>query len=369
MRLTGSAIVNNAILRWSDPNPRPGIWAGQTSHAIEHYELTKEVPDTPLARSVPKRRLPRELAGIATLRLAGRGFAQPRSGEVIKVGNVSIEYVVLEEQSTGLWRYSVRPVDVAGNVGPWAYIDLVLTPPDNYFALDIDDNIIPEGTTTNFFSSTVLNAWLAPFDMSITYQAHFTQGGWATPQDIVDDGMPYWAQPPADDSFFEWEHDYATEIPTVRLTVTPYYEEIGGIPVIELRYYTRVLSTDSWIDRGDPLPGTMIPSGQRQIRITMQVTPGADAKGLALFDRLEYKLDVEYFVEAGEVLLDTSGTTTIILERDFHDVRTVQLTSGDPDIENLWYQVATDQQSVTIWATDSTGAPEAGLVSWYVRGF
>ena len=368
VRLTGQAIVNNAILRWSDPQPRPGVWAGQTSHAIEHYEVTKEVPDTPLAIRASKRRA-FPLAGAQNLRLAGRGFAQPRSGVVIVVGNVSTEYLVLEEQSVGLWRYSVRPVDVAGNAGPWASIDLILTAPDNYFALDIDDNIIPESTTTNFFPATVLNEWIAPFDMAITYQAHFTQGSWATPQDIVDDGMPYWAQPPAADSLLEWEHDYENAIPPVRLTVMPVYEVIAGDPVIALNYYTRVLSTDAWIDRGEPIPGTMIPSGQHQIKITMQVTPGTDGKGFAAFDRIEYKLDVEFFTETGEVLISSSGTTTIVLAHDFTDVRTVQLTSGDADIENLWYQVATDQQSITIWTTDSTGAPEAGLVSWSVRGF
>jgi hypothetical protein len=275
----------------------------------------------------------------------------------------------------GDWVYAVRAVDIAGNVAPWATILLELQPPDNYFLLDFDEDLIPDGTFTNAVEMdgdglTLTDDWLMPVHAR-SWVDNIEGEGWNSPQDQVDAGFLLYVQPAkvSEPATFEWEHDYGATIPTVKLSADVFYTVLDGAPTVATLFYVKALAGDAWTLVGPADGSQLVPGGMRYVRIVTTVTPETGRHGLLILTSIQYRLAVQYFTDQGIATTDASGLATVDFNYDFTDVRTVQLSPGDADIKFYSYEVATDQDSMEIFATDETLAPVSGEMSWLVRGF
>jgi hypothetical protein len=277
---------------------------------------------------------------------------------------------MLDEQQAGDWVYAVRAVDIAGNLAPWATITLHLQAPDNFFMLDQLEDVIPDGGTfEDAIQMWASPDWLMPV-RDHTWEEHYADESWTAPQDQVLAGFPVYAQPGAAAlGKMIWEHDYEVVMPTVRVTATAVYSTLSGAPVVTPLFYVKADAGDPWTLVGPADGSLIVPSGNQFIKIEVEVTSAPGRTGLILLHAVSYLLSVQYFTDQGIATTDASGEATVDFTYDYNDVRTVQLTSGNEDIKFVRYEIAPDQDSMTIYATDETLAPQSGDVAWLVRGF
>jgi len=380
VNIVGTAVQNTAFLRWGNlASTLPGEWGAQTTFQIEYYTVQKartgsglgmlSVPAALAARAAM--RGPEPLAGPFP---PGTTPASPPSGGTPQLlGKYSAEFAVINEQQEGLWEYCVSGVDIAGNAAPFNCVTLLVEAPDNYFLLDEVANVIPlpETTKTWAYKQGATDLYLAPIDTTETWAQHFESETWDQPSDQVGAGFPIYIQPGSSNTaVFSWSHDYAQNLPSLRVSAEATYSVLAGSPLVEMVVYARANAADPWaeIARDDTAAVTLLPPGTRYVRIDAEVTTGADRKGVVLMQAISYRLDVRYIDDSGTVTTPAGGSAVVTFNVPFIDVRSVQLTSASPSVAYARYEVATDQKSMTVYTFTNTGTPVGGTVSWWAQG-
>lgn len=110
-----------------------------------------------------------------------------------QIGEQRGTFITWFEDTGGTYTYSVRAVDIYGNVSNDATIDLIVSQPADYVLYDVftDDFL---GTRVNVYRDATLPSIFASLDLTETWQ-QYADNGWATMQDEIDDNLPYWLQP------------------------------------------------------------------------------------------------------------------------------------------------------------------------------
>jgi len=388
--IIANTVTNTAYLRYGSlALGNPG-WTAQTTHRIAYYEIAKakQTAAPPLRRLTPPEHI---LANPARLRAVSLPDPPPGTQRVAKdppvwpdydpptgVGRSSTEFVVLSEQVEGNWRYGVRAVDVAGNMAPWAYVDLLLTPPDNFFQLDHVDDIIPLSVLVDalgidadaeftYHDGAAAEDHIMAFDTAQTWEGHFTANAWATPQAQVDAGFPLFAQPPSAQGSITFEHDYGQVIPQVRLTLQAARDVLAPTPVVRGLVNIKTLPGDPWTLAFNGLQGS-VPPNVRFVQAIVYVEPGADGEGMAIMRAVDYTLDVHYVTDQGMDPVAIGGTF-VPFHVDYNVVVNVVTSGASPGVAYTNFVIAPDKSGLTLYAFDATGAPMAGSVSWTSRGY
>lgn len=379
VNIVGTAVQNTTFLRWANlAASEPGEWGAQTTFQIEYYTVQKTRTGSTMgadtvaearARASRGERAPGSLLPEGTV-LAGPA---PTAGVPQLLGKYSAEFAVLNEQQEGLWEYCVSGVDIAGNAAPFNCVTLLVEAPDNYYLLDQVANLIPLPETTKTFAANRAGTdlWIAPVDTAETWQQHFISETWDQPSDQTAAGFPIYVQPGAGQtSVFSWEHDYAQNLPSLRVTSAASHTAIAGAPSVVVVIYSKALAADPWLEiaRGEIEAVSLLPPGTRYVRVQMETKTDAARLGLALLDGLSYRLDVRYRDDSGTVTTPASGVGTVTFNVPFLDVRSVQLTSADPAVAYARYQVAANQKSMTVYTFNTTGTPTGGKVAWWAQG-
>jgi len=384
VNIVGTAVQNTVFLRWGSLSGIPaGDWTSQTTFQVEYYEVTK----TKLAGlDAAMRVLPGGLGTIAAELVTAQDLAQQRAEErsdpPVDLGRYAGEFAVLSEQQVGNWHYCMRGVDVPGNLAPQACIDIAVFAPSNYLLLDTLANILntPECIKTNAVQNPDLS-WLAPVNETETWAQHYTSHAWVKPADQIAAGFPVYAQPPGTTKgTFSWTHDYGTALPSLRLTAAAYYSGIGGTPVVTVILFSKINAGDAWgeLARTNTSVTALLPPTTRYIRIDTEVLSDSPTnKALAQVDRVQFILDVQFKDDSGVVTVPSvtgtppgavAGVATVVFNVPFLDVRSVQLTSNDPAIAYARYDLAPDDQSMTVYSFNASAVPTGGKVAWSARG-
>ncbi|HVQ49760.1 MAG TPA: host specificity factor TipJ family phage tail protein [Mycobacterium sp.] len=373
--VVGTAVQNTVFLRWGSLSGVPdGEWTAQTTFQIEYYEVVKtHVPEAARA----ERRLAHGMgvipAGVVTAQDLNEIRAKNVEAPPVDLGRYSGEFAVLSEQQEGMWHYCMAAVDIAGNRAPQQCKDLKVIAPDNYFLLDALFDFLPEPECikTNAVAKLV-SGYLAPVNTAQTWAAHFESHSWDQPADQVAFGTPVYAAPPgATRGVFSWSHDYQQNLPSLLLSTEVVYTAIGpGVPLVVAALFAKTNAGDAWteIARGPVQTSALLPPGTRYVRIDIEVDSDANGKAMADVSRAQFTLDVQYRDDGGMVTTDAAGTAHVTFNVEFLDVRTVQLTSGDPEIAYARYQLDVDEQGMSIFSARQNGTPKPGVVSWFVRG-
>lgn len=379
VNIVGTAVQNTTFLRWANlAVSDPGEWGAQTTFQIEYYTVQKTRTGSTYGAATVSEARARASRGDpepgfmlpAGVVLAGPA---PTAATPQLLGKYSAEFAILNEQQEGLWEYCVSGVDIAGNAAPFNCITLLVEAPDNYFLLDQVANLIPLPETTKAYAvqRAGTDLWLAPVDPTETWQQHFVSEGWDQPSDQTAAGFPFYVQPGAGQTaVFSWEHDYAINLPSLRVSSYTSYTALAGTPSVVAVIYCKALAGDAWaeIARGDDEAVSLLPPGTRYVRVQVEVKTDAARQALALMEGISYRLDVRYRDDAGTVTTPASGVGTVTFSVPFIDVRSVQLTSADPAVAYARYMVAANQKSMTVYTFNSVGAPVGGKVAWWAQG-
>ncbi len=319
-------IDNNVLLSWS---------ASAGTLPIDHYEVRK-----------------------------GADFA---TAEV--VGEHAGTFAPLFEIESGIYTYWVVAVDSAGNYGTEASIAAAVNEPPDY---------ILKQKWLSTWSGTKTNALvkadghlLVPVVTSDTYQQHFTNNGWNSPQDQINAGFPYFMQPSQTTAVYEETFDYGTVLAGTLINVVLSSVTVSGNVTINPIISVRKLATDPWTDYTGVWQVFATDFQYVKVRLEFSAAGGDDLLELT---GLEVRLDVKRKYDGGmgtANAADTNGTV-VNFNRQFIDVDSITVTpQGSGSVIAVYDFTDTPYPtSFSVYLYNSTtGARVSGPFSWSAEGF
>jgi len=318
VNLTGTAIQNNALLDWETPS---------SIFKIDYYLVYRD--------------------GL----LIGRA-----------TGTFTVNSVVI----AGLYSYSIRSVDIVGNQSlPSSEIELSLLEPENYLLYDTLYATYA-GTYSDAINHNYLgnNGVIGPKEIE-TWDDHFVNNSWLTPQDQIDAGFPIYIQPAAASGYYEEIFDLGAVIDN--FTVTGLWTLVTFAGVVTI--LTEVsISTDN-ITYSTPVagPSAYYATG-RYVKFRWEFDP-LDATSIGFIFNLGIKINVQYTLDSGNTacLSTDVGGTEIFYNKSFNEVDSVTATA----VNTSAAIVVTDNidgVSFLCLVFDKNGTRISATVDWKARG-
>jgi hypothetical protein len=151
-----------------------------------------------------------------------------------QVGEQQGTFITLFEDTGGTYTYSVRAVDIFGNVSNDATLDLLVSQPADYVLYDIYTDDFT-GTKVNVYRDATLPSIFASLNLNETWQ-QYADNGYATMQDEINDGLPYWLQPTSPGvGSYERVADFGTILEGIICNVSWAYHEI--VPFTQVKCF------------------------------------------------------------------------------------------------------------------------------------
>lgn len=318
VNLTGIALQNTALLDWEYP---------VTTFQIDHYNVFKD--------------------GVT-------------------VGTVSGTFATITVLVAGIYDFTVTSVDIVGNESdPSPTVTLQLQDPENYFLIDTVNSPLT-GTYTDCEHLTYLenDGILGPVAVE-SFEDHFINNSWSSPQDQIDAGFPYYVLPSVLSGTYIDEYDYGSII--ANITVTGKFTAITLLGTVTVAV-TISGSTDG-ISWSAYLTGPAVYfASLRYARIKYTFT-ALDTSSIGFIYNLQSTVGVQLTNDAGEaacLAADASGTE-IFYNKPYTSVAAVVGTC----LTNSAAIVVVDSisgNSFRCFIFDKNGTRIDGTVGWHARG-
>jgi hypothetical protein len=318
-------VDNNVLLRWSPP----------TLHSlpIDYYEV----------------RVGSTWAGATSL---GR-----------KSGTFTSHF----QTASGTYTYWICAFDTAGNEGTPISLSVNVSQPPDY-VLKANFNSSFTGTKTNAIADG--GALFMPVVTSTTFEQHFTNESWSSPNDQVNAGYPIYIQPTTtSEATYVETYDYGTSIPSANVTVTATYETVAG----SITWSGRVevsANGSSWTDVANP-GWTGFASAFRYVRFTVKAV-GSSRTAVGKLSQINVRIDLKGLSDTGVATCNSGdvGGTTVSFNRTFIDVDSITVT---PRSSTACYAVvdftdAPNPTSFKILVFDINGNRVTKDVGWTASG-
>ncbi len=291
------------------------------------------------------------------------------SAEIL--GRVDSTFHVIYETVAGTYTYWVAPIDSADNFGtPESVTSTVSEPPDFVLNSSFSSNNDWSGTKIScLVESTDL---VAPVDITETWDDHFTNNTWSTPQDQIDAGYPVYVQPTTGTASYEEVFDIGTTVLTSTITFNRNVSDIvAGVTVTP----TVSVAPD---DGGSP--GTwrdyngqwsVLESSFRFVKITLDFSQSGDT-GLVRVRTLSGQVSVKTITDEGSGTANSadSGGTTVTFNKTFSDITSLTVTAKGTSSTIAVYDFvdAPNPTEFSVYLFDKDGNRVSGDFSWNARG-
>ncbi len=287
------------------------------------------------------------------------------SAEVL--GTVSATIKTIQEFLAGTYTYWIAAIDEHGNTGTEASITLYVDAPPlfelkDYRDIDFSDYI----TLTNALVEGV--ELVAPINTTETYQEHFDDNSWSTPQDQVDAGYPLYGQPVnVGDGVFECVLDFEETIPSVLISLTYIASWVDGSGDITPRisYSADDVTYTDGADGAVQVIGTSF----RYVKVKFTIS-GDDNTSIARIGQAQVRLEIKTTNESGitsAVSTDASGTL-VEFDNTFLDIFEGSFKPAYVGSSAYFpsYTIVGNEVRVFLW--NVSGARVSGNVSWSIDG-
>lgn len=289
------------------------------------------------------------------------------------IGTKSGAFTTVFETVAGTFTYWVAAIDSAGNVGtPVSVVATVNQPPD--YILKANYSTPFGGTKSNALLDS--GRLLLPVNTTETVTQHFTNNGWASPQDQVNAGYPLFIQPGQASGYYEEIYDTGATLAANKITLSISKNTLAG---------TVAISSDISVS-ADGVSYTTY-SGVTEVyatnfryvkfRITATTANGGVCEITTCTVRLDSKLKTITGV-CNAVYSDSGGTTVYLTDdhtaggtKTFVDVDAITLTPLSTAARIAVYDFvdAANPLSLKVLLFDTAGARQSGSVSYAIRGF
>lgn len=219
-----------------------------------------------------------------------------------------------------------------------------------------------------FVPSLDLNPALPPPD-PCTWEGHFLDRGWNTPQDQIDAGYPIYAQPSNSSGSYTEIFDYGLVFASAIFNVD-WSLEVVVLPDISIQ--------PSWEFSSDLISWSAIQFGRsafgvnvRYVRLKLAFS-SADDHALAWLSNLHIFVDVKHEMDSGRVVaseFDIDGTV-VHFNKAFKDVDSITLTveSDTPITAVYTFLDVPNPPNFAVFVFDTAGIRTTFPVSWKARG-
>lgn len=236
------------------------------------------------------------------------------------IGEKKGAFTTQNETQGGTYTYWIAAVDTDDNESePVSLTTAVAQPPDFVFFANFVSNF--SATKVNAVKESNVNHLILPVNTTETFQQHFTDNTWGTPQDQVNAGYPIYIQPNEMTGYYEETFDYGTILASSKVTLV-YQGTIVAAPVTIATSISVSADGTTWqvYDGVSEVFATTF----RYIKVKLQVSSGTD-KGLYSLEYLAAKLDSKVISDSGSALCSDSDTlgTIVNFNKEFADVSSI----------------------------------------------
>ena len=322
---TPRVIDNNVLLFWTAPNTDGKL-------PISHYEVSK-----------------------------GDSY-----DESVDLGIVQATFSNIFEDTAGTYLYWIVAVDTAGNKGAGTSISASVNQPPDYVLLRSWKSVLG-GTPSS--AKVFEGALYAPVNTTETYQEHFVNNSFASPQAQVDGGYVAWITPVPTSGTYTEVFDYQALIDAqtkITLEISPAtdVEDWGSITITpSIEVSTNGSTWETAVEAYQT-----IASNFRYVRITLTFA-GTGGNDIKKINDINLKLDLKEITNSGTVNV-TANPTTVTLTKSFVDVMSIILTpEGTAGLIAVYdFTDVPNPVDFDVYLFTHAGAAATGYVSWVVRG-
>jgi hypothetical protein len=199
------------------------------------------------------------------------------------LGFLTARTATLFELLGATYTYWVAPYDSAGNLGTPASVTLLVSNPPN---LTIFAGI--NSTFAGTLSSAVLEFGdvIFPVNTSETWQQHFDNNTWTTPQNQVDAGYEIYIEPAPASGYYEEQYDHGSSIASGNVVVNVTSQTLDGSPSLAGLISYKLNAGDAWTDVAG-FTAAFTNGRYFKVRVTCSSTGGDD---LASMDVLQWAI-------------------------------------------------------------------------------
>jgi len=271
------------------------------------------------------------------------------------------------EVVSGVYEYSLIPVDIAENVGASSSVELVVNQPPDYVLQD-EFNSTFTGTKVNVldYPGPSLLANVA----SQSWEDHFTTRFWLDPEDQVTAGFPIYIQPAELTGSYEEVIDYGVTLSNV-IAVVRYNTEMftAGTCAVVVKLAT---SLDDITYTAFSIGSSQFIPTLRYLKVRIEFTSSATTVLMRFFNLIVY-LSVKRENDGGEesaLAADVLGTE-VTFNKDFKDVESITatvLSPTEPYVVVVDFVDIPDPTSFRVFVFDTTGNRVDKTIEWKARG-
>ena len=285
------------------------------------------------------------------------------------LGFVYATFFTYFEVAGGTYAYSIIATDIVGNQSPSEVSATVIVsaPPDYVNQGEITDTGFG-GTKDN--SAVIGGVLYFPFDNTITYQDHFDDNSWASPQAQVTAGYTYFIQPTEASGSYTQVFDFASLFANVVANITFSYANLIGTVSIVATLETSI-DNATW---DTPVVGeSVFSASMRYLRVTLDFTPTASGYDFAQMTELKASLVIKLENDGGNisaVSTDVAGTV-VTFAKTFHSVRSITATVKQTTTRYIvidFDYTTVDPTQFLVLVFNSAGARVTETIGWQARG-
>lgn len=249
------------------------------------------------------------------------------------VGYKNGSFTVTDVLEAGNYTYWMAVRDTDGYLSDPVSLTVRLTGPSGFvFFGDFDDTLIG-GMLVNAVREEVIGTpldrrVLLPLKTAETFEEHFSNNGWTTPQDQVAAGFPIFAQPGLGNGSYEVVFDFGSTLPACQVSLSVDGDTIAGDPAVTVRLYT---SNDgvTWLFAGAGAGHSVgaFATAFEYIKARVEVV-ASSGDDLYSINGLRVSLDAQKKTANGivsAIAADVSGTVVNFPE-EFYDVTAITLS-------------------------------------------
>lgn len=322
--ITPQVINNNVLLRWTTPS---------STFDIAYYEIYRE----------------------------GALF-----------GRSSSTFAVIVESVTGDYTYNIIAYDIAGNQGSIGGIGVHVVQADN-FQLLATQAAHYNGTLVN--AAIYANVILACINLTETYQQHFDNHAWASPQAQVNATYPIYIQPSMANGSYEEVVDFGVIINDVIASVNYTTRNISGTPLggnTEMIVLVKLATSTDGINFTPFQNGSNIFSAAvRYLKVRFEFTALDDKSLIELFNII-FNISVHEETDSGSATADEDDVdgTVVLFNKAFKDIIAIQVTpvSIEARFPVVNFTDAPNPTSFKVLMYDAAGVRVTCPFSWTARG-
>lgn len=207
---------------------------------------------------------------------------------------------------------------------------------------------------------------LIPFPLEETVEDRETVHGYESPQDQIDDGFPYVAQPVPTTASFEEIYDAGTVIPSTKIGVTLGEQAVTGSVTSTITISTRETLSDPWTDHD---PGNEVfATNFRYVKVLVEYV--SDGSAFLTAQEIDTQLKAKVKNDAGTVSVG-ANPTAVSFNVDFIDVQSITVTPLGTVARHavVDFEDVPNPEGFEVHLFDAAGNAATGSVSWAARGF